>query len=278
MSYIIGSFYKNNTSEKLSISFASKVIESPHLSISFDEKSVKFYKNEAGYLNIISGTGLDENLKLLNDNTWHHILSEDKETSDLNGHFVVISENQDGLTIINDQLGLREVFFYETDNEIIFSTRLDWMIRLIKSPQLNLRYLNSYWSFETPLNFETFCNGVKLLGPGGKAKITQKGLTIENKAWCPKKLKAGITDVIDLISQTLDSIIHEKGKINLALSGGIDSRTILALLLDYDKNLWETHTFGHKAYFDVKIANSIAQKLKFNHKNHFHKPDVSMIC
>jgi hypothetical protein len=275
VSYIIGSYSSNGVWNKTKITFAPVVLETEKILLAFEEQSViKFYDDD-GNLNIITGTGLDNNLKLLTENDWKNILQNETDHLDLNGHYLVIKVGSDEVTFYNDQLGLREVYFYENNGNLLFSTRLDWIIKLIEAPELDYNFLCSFWSFENPLTERTFCQGIKLLGPGGKARITKKGLSVANKSWLPEKLDVNRADVINLISQTIDSILQTDRITNLGLSGGIDSRTILALLLDYDKKLWRTTTFGQKNYADVRIANSMAKILKFHHTNHSCKPFFS---
>lgn len=199
---------------------------------------------------------------------WQNFITSNKNFSELNGHFLLINEIEDGLQILNDQLGLKELFFYENDLEIIFSSRLDWILRFIDQPEINLKFLNSLWNFENPLIYETLLKEVKILGPGGKARITNKGLDISYIPWVPKKVKSDIDHVTDLISTIINSIIVQKGKVNLGLSGGIDSRTLLSLLLQYEKKLWQSHTFGQNTNLDVKIANAMSKFLKFSHVHH----------
>ena len=49
--------------------------------------------------------------------------------------------------------------------------------------------------------------------------------------------------------------------ISLALSGGIDSRTLLAFLLQHKRNDFEVHTWGDENNFDVQIAKRIANNI-----------------
>jgi hypothetical protein len=272
LSYIIGSYSKKANSKKLQIPFAQIVIDTSKVTLAFENQLIVNFYDKNGNFNIISGTGLDEDLSPLAENDWKRLLENKTDLSRLNGHFVLIQVTSNEIKLYNDQLGLREVYFYETNDNIIFSTRLDWLVKLIKSPELDQNYLCSYWSFENPLTQHTLCKGVKLLGSAGKANIDARGLFIENTAWSPQKLKIKIDDVFDLVSQNINSLISNKGKLNLGLSGGLDSRTLLSILLNYDRKFWETHTFGQKTYYDVKIANLIARKLKIKHVHHSYKP------
>jgi hypothetical protein len=269
LSWILGGISKKENLKKIKLPFSPTIaLEKKKIAIFCEGQSLLNFEDQNGFINIVSGTGLDEELNLLNEYDWKNIINKKKDLSNLNGHFLLITENQAGLEFFNDQLGLRKLFFYETDDDVFFSTRLDWIVSFISSPKFNFKYLCSLWSFENPLVYQTLIENVKILGPGGYAKITNNKLLITNNPWLPTKKNANLNQVGFLVSKLLNTLILQKGKINLGLSGGIDSRSILALLLKQEKGNWETHTFGQKSIFDVKIANSIARTYKFNHVNH----------
>ena len=273
MSWILGGFSKKGDFNKIRIPFSPGIKHEKRNQVIYGAgQSLISFTSTNNFFHIISGSGLSEDLKLLDMHDWEHIVNSDEDLSNLNGHFVVINEVQDGFQIINDQLGLRELFFYDNGIEVFFSTRLDWIVNLIEFPTINPNFLSSLWSFENPLIYETLFDDVILLGPGGKARISKNGIEISNNPWRLKKKKSCITNVVDSISKIIDSIISKNGKVNLGFSGGLDSRSLVSLLLNYDKKFWESHTFGQKSNFDVKIANSIANSFKFNHFHHDIKP------
>ena len=269
MSWIFGGFSKNGKLDKIKIPFTPDIkYEKKDRVIYGTGESLIFFTSANNSFHLIAGSGLSEDLELLETSDWKHIVNSGRNISNLNGHFMVISETSDGFQIINDQLGLRELFLYDNGNEVFFSSRLNWIINLIEFPTINHNFLNSLWNFENPLIYETLVDDVMLLGPGGKAKISKNGIEISNNAWQPEKKKSSIANVIESVSKIIDSIISKKGKVNLGLSGGMDSRSLVSLLLTYDKKFWETYTFGQKNNFDVKIANSIAKSFNFNHIHH----------
>lgn len=273
MSLIFGCYSKNGSLQKLPVPFSPEIkYEKKELAIYAGGQSIISFNSKNNLFNIISGTALSANLKLLDRSDWEEIVDKDENLSKLNGHFLAIIETEDGLQIVNDQLGLRELFFYENKTKIFFSTRLDWLIKQMEFPSLNTNFINSLWSFENPLIYETMFENILLLGPGGKAKISSKGIDVSNNPWLPHKKEANIEYIVESVSQIIDSIISQKGKVNLGMSGGMDSRSLLSLLLSQDNKNWESHTFGQKSNFDVKIANHIAKYFKFNHVHHDVEP------
>lgn len=63
---------------------------------------------------------------------------------------------------------------------------------------------------------------------------------------------------------TVFPIFNHKN-VNLALSGRIDSRTLLSFLLNEDKNKWQTITWGKSELPDTIIASKLAKFYKFKH-------------
>ncbi len=270
MSWIIGGLSKTDKLEKIKkIPFLPTIQhEQKNLSVYGAGKSLISFTASDQKLYIICGSGINEKYELMNENNWKEHFRLKKTSSKLNGHYLIIKIYKNEIEIINDQLGLRELFFYDNGKEIYFSSRLDWIIEFIDSIKLNYNYLCSLWNLENPIIYESLIENVKILGPGGNAKISKDGLNIINQPWFPEMRDYSLEDVIHIISKIINSLIDKGKNLCLGLSGGIDSRTILSLLSGYDLNLWSTHTFGQKTNFDVKIANAISKVKKFKHHHY----------
>jgi len=83
-------------------------------------------------------------------------------------------------------------------------------------------------------------------------------------------------ELIDLGIKKLNSVFNNISDNThiIPLSGGLDSRAILAVLLDKGlKNYIETVTFGTPGTWDYEIGNLVAKKSKVNH----HKFDLTKI-
>jgi hypothetical protein len=271
MASIIGGFSKNNALsplEKIPFSPTFSLEQKRFCIYATGNSSYHFAVNDKETA-IVCGSGI-ENSSLMTTQDWQKYIQEGSH-SKLNGHYLIIRTQENKMTIENDQLGLREMYFIETENAVYFSTRLDWIMNFRQNNDFNFKYLCSLWNFENPLLFETLVDNVSLLGAGGIAIISDKGLSISNQSWIPQINKTSIEEVIHSLQKLIASII-EKKKISLGFSGGIDSRTILALLLNYPFDSWETHTFGQKSNFDITIANAIAKKYNFTHFHHDIEP------
>lgn len=74
-----------------------------------------------------------------------------------------------------------------------------------------------------------------------------------------------IEELINLFKEVISSSCENK-KIRIPLSGGFDSRFLLAICLDlFPKDKIELYTFGSKDTFDFQIPTTISKKLKLTH-------------
>lgn len=221
---------------------------------------------------IVLGIGIvnkNNRFSFMGQNEWYNILKdEDADLNSLNGHFVTILINNNKIIIRNDQLGLRNLYYLETDNFIGISTRLNWLTKVVDNSEINLKSYSSFWNLMYCLSYKTFVKGVNKLGPGGRIIINEnKKINATFRHWHPD-LAANISgyDTINMLKDLTLFPIDNNKKINLALSGGIDSRTLLSFLLSKDKSKWKTTTWGKEELPDAIIAKELANHYNFQHE------------
>jgi len=92
-----------------------------------------------------------------------------------------------------------------------------------------------------------------------------KSSSIINPVIHEYKRSYDIEELINLFKDVISSSCENK-KIRIPLSGGFDSRFLLAICLDsFPKDKIELYTFGSKDTFDFQIPTTISKKLKLNH-------------
>ena len=105
MSWILGGFSKKGDFNKIRIPFSPGIKHEKRNQVIYGAgQSLISFTSTNNFFHIISGSGLSEDLKLLDMHDWEHIVNSDEDLSNLNGHFVVINEVQDGFQIINDSI------------------------------------------------------------------------------------------------------------------------------------------------------------------------------
>jgi hypothetical protein len=264
--------YKNIHPEALCI------ISTPKLYIAFGgiPETCIVQKNsvESGWA--VVGLGIqrtDEKVQFISREAWSILLSQEHfNCRKLDGHFIALRWNDDKIEIFSDQLGLRTMYFSKYQDGICFSTRLDWVAKTTKKDELDLETIAERWLLFNQLSFKSCVQGVERLGPAGEAVFID-GVVRKNtfQEWLPEPQKSSIEHAISLLDHLTNISVESKLPISLSLSGGIDSRTILALILKNDKNLFAAHTFGEQNDPDVQIAKHLVRDLDVKH-SYFQEP------
>lgn len=220
---------------------------------------------------ITLGLGItNENNKFsfMGQNDWYNKLKDENiNLSSLNGHFVTLLIKNNKVTIRNDQLGLRDLYYFETDDFIGLSSRLDWLTKINNNSEINLESYSSFWNLINCFSDKSFVKGIEKLNPGGKLVIDENNkIKKSSKQWHPD-LAANLSgyNIITMLKDLTLFPLENNYKINLALSGGIDSRTLLSLLLTKNKSKWKTITWGKQELPDAIISKTLAKYYGFRH-------------
>ncbi len=286
MSWIFGIFRKNDTiplPEKENYPYFNKdkfVVETKEYYFScglgHNNSFFKYDKDkDAGWM--VCGTGISYNggsFHLMGFQEWEKFLRErNNDVNDLNGHFTIVEWSKGKLRFRNDQLGMRDMYFAETENYLAFSTRLDWLIPYTKEPEIDFEIFSSSWLCVNPLTYECFIKNVERLGPGGSARFEDNNFTKTHQPWLPEYApKLPDINYFDAISDLTTLGIKLNRKLLLGLSGGLDSRILLSILLQSKKDSWSTYSYGDSNFPDAIIAKRLSEKLGFSHST------ISNLC
>jgi len=226
-------------------------------------------KKNSGWM--VCGTGISfekDTFRLMDFHDWEAFLSKkNNNIRDLNGHFIIVEWERGEVRIRNDQLGMRDMYFAENDNYFSFSTRLDWLIPFANNPEIDFKVYGSIWLYINSFCYNCFVRNIERLGQGGKAKIINNKLYISTSPWLPQYAKAiDKKDARDLIYRFCTIGIKQQKDLILGLSGGLDSRVLLSILLKFNYEKWMAYTYGDNEFPDAIIANKTANKLGFSHK------------
>ncbi|MFB0509898.1 MAG: hypothetical protein ACETVX_05330 [bacterium] len=222
------------------------------------------FSESSGWLVVGSGIKKEAGqFRILSSVDWQSILTSDEvRLHELDGHFVVIKWQANQIKFFTDQLGLRTIYLAKTDNGIVFSTRVDWLARLLNNSQIDFEAFGAHWLTFNQISYDSMIKGIKRLGPNGFAVCNPTSLQVESKPWKPIAVSSDKSP--EELEQYLMAFIQPKIEENytrsLALSGGLDSRVILALLMSESKKSFSLHTFSHRSDPDVIIAQRIAQE------------------
>jgi len=208
----------------------------------------------------VTGIGLErseQNCRLLNGADWQQILSAaSPPLKKLDGHFVAVRWKSETVECFTDQLGLRTLFLTALDGGTVFSTRLDWMAKLRRQNEVDFAACGSSWLTFNQIGYEAFLKNIRRLGPNGVVSLSPASVQFHHAPWTPDSVHDG-QDFVEILEAFLNPLTSE-GVISLGLSGGLDSRTLLALLASQKRAKFSLHVFGIPDDPDARLSRAIA--------------------
>ncbi|MCK5059331.1 MAG: hypothetical protein KAT34_21965 [Candidatus Aminicenantes bacterium] len=196
----------------------------------------------------------------------------------IKGNFVVIIIKGDEFYIFNDRIGIRKFFYFIKGGSFIFSNHFKLLPGKIDR-KIDCESLAIYSLMNHFIDGMTFLKDVFYSKPASKISFNGR-ITFDSYWNCEELLKRKIEEIsyehfsekfIGIIKSYIDYL--NPGKISLTLTGGLDSRTILAALLHLGVKPG-TFTYGNPFSEDVITAKKVAQACGLDHKNYYVKPSV----
>lgn len=199
--------------------------------------------------------------------------------SEADGSYAIIKNTEDGISFFSDQFGSRTLWYYFDDTKIIVSTSQRAVVALKGSFNFNEETLAWYLSSGSQGPFISWDQDIKQVLPNLEYKLNIIDWCLDSKQKpgmdLPPSGSTKMSDYLNLyqnqVSKSLDQIIHEypKDQVLMPLSGGLDSRLLLALSnnadIDDELMLVNWGVPKQKGVFDDKVA---AQRVaRFYKKN-----------
>lgn len=186
--------------------------------------------------------------------------------------FVIFNRKLKQITLIGDHRAQLPVYYGILDNNFVFSTDLSTFTTLKTVPEFNIEWLYEYMFFNFPIDRTTFLKDVNRLRPMtvltfGLASKTIKELKYGEYFKKAKNILTGKEALNKCIKAFKERIpkYYCKDKDNLvAISGGFDSRTLLALAPEKAKI--ETYTYGVEGSTDLETVSTFINKIDIDHK------------
>ncbi len=210
------------------------------------------------------------------------ILSRFSELGDscavgLNGifHFIVFNRASGELKIFNDKFGLQPVYFSKLPAGVVFGAEVKALLadtRIDKKPDYHS--FGDFLHYGQILGDKTLFENIKLLKPASVLTIDlDSGKTSQKKYWHLDTLfaldgqydfNASPDQTVNLLVNSIRKNAGNKNLLGLSLSGGLDSRGILAGLHGHTRGL-NTYTLGLTGCADQKLAARMAEEAKTEH-------------
>jgi len=238
-------------------------------------------KNPEGNCFIIFHGELYNNTGTLNDP--EYVLSEyiqkgDSCAAELNGifHFIIYDKSTEQIKLFSDKFGLQPLYYSILPDGIVFGAEVKALLedsRIVKTP--DHRSFADFFHYGQVLGQKTLFKDVKLLAPGSLLTFNLRELKDFTKQYWHLdnlfvkngnyNLTASVDDTVSLLIQSIKSNSTNREILGLSLSGGLDSRGILAGLGMDAENI-RTYTLGLPGCADEILAEKMALAAKTDHE------------
>jgi asparagine synthase (glutamine-hydrolysing) len=200
-----------------------------------------------------------------------HLYEEEPSfLASLNGRFqgLLLDRNRGTATLFNDRYGMHRVYYHEAKEGFYFAPEAKAILAV--RPELrrpNARSFGEFVSFGSVLENRTLFENLNVL-PSGSAwvfrngALQQKSSYFQKKDWedqAPLDPESYYRQVLDVYTRTLPRYFKGREGIGMSLTGGLDTRVVLAWRKAAPGEL-PCYTYGgnYRDCQDVQIARRVA--------------------
>jgi asparagine synthase (glutamine-hydrolysing) len=194
----------------------------------------------------------------------------------LNGWFsgLLIDLKKSKVILFNDRYGMQRVYFHETIDTLLFSSEAKSLLKIKPElRQLDMNGLGELIRCNCVLENRTIFPKISLL-PGGSLWTWEKGKKVtktfyfkasEWETLPPLEDKVFVPRLSETVKKVIPRYFREKGRVGMSLTGGLDSRMIMACLNPLPEEL-PCYTFGGmRDMLDITIARKVAEVCHQSH-------------
>lgn len=190
----------------------------------------------------------------------------DKFCNYIKGIFTVAIIDDETIELYNDHLGLSSFFFWREKQKFCISNNYTYVALISNKTVLNHKLLAVKALINREFKDETIISDIKCSEPATRLKISNSEIIL-SKYWSPDNLINSKIDIVDIDYFTnlfcTNIYNHQKylnpNKSSITLTGGKDSRTALAVLLNQGIKPFG-FTYGNPETIDCVYATLLAKK------------------
>lgn len=199
------------------------------------------------------------------------------ELRNLNGKFVICIYNRlrKETIIINDRYGFQQLFYCINDGKYTFCNDPNILLDYIENVQENDESIKQMLTYGYILGEETLIKNIKKIKPASIIVLKDDGVKQE-QYWNWNKIKRNQSisyeEAVEksgiLWLKSVKKMLSKHTKYILPLSGGLDSRAILAAIdyLGLHKKIKKAFTMGDIHCRDVLISEEICNRANIEHE------------
>ena len=194
----------------------------------------------------------------------------------LKGSFcaAIFDQASGALLLVTDRLGSYPLYWFRTNDRLVFASELRAALKDHPSPALNPAAVADYLKFAFPLGDKTFAAGVDMVPAGSTLayQASTHAVSIEPYAALAELFEpsgANERDYAESIktafAASMDRATAGSHRYGLSLSGGLDTRVMLSAL-DRLRCPLSTFTLGGRGCADEVIADELSRMANTNHR------------
>jgi asparagine synthase (glutamine-hydrolysing) len=194
----------------------------------------------------------------------------------LNGLFsgLLIDKRRNRTFLFNDRYGVERIYFCETKDATYFASEAKALLRIL--PELRTfdeRGVAQFLAFGCTLEWRTLFRGVQLL-PGGSVWSFESGKCQKRKYFSPEtweaqpvlSIESFESEFQDSFKRILPRYFESESKIGISLTGGLDTRMIMACLPHTEsKPVCYTFSGENSQTLDGLLAARVAKACGLEH-------------
>ncbi len=187
---------------------------------------------------------------------------------------VVLDEDNARVVLVSDEIGSYPVYWFTDDEGLAFASELHALLAAHPAPMLDLDTVATMASVGFPFGEGTLAAGVRLMAPAsavtwdwrtGQAttsRYTDLGARFRQDS-LPRPEYERL--LVERFSEAMDHAVDGGDGFGLSLSGGLDTRVLLAAL-DRRHIPLATFTIGGKGCADEAIAKTLSRMVASDHR------------
>ena len=192
------------------------------------------------------------------------------ELKNFNGSFAaaIYDGTEEKLTLVNDRYGLIKLFYYRDEDRFCFAPKIKPLLKLGAEKSLRKDAIIDFFLFGYLLGDKTFFEQIHQLPQASILEFSKNCINLTkywdyeyDEEYDARPQEELIDELGALWQRAVERRVKKDETIIIPLSGGLDSRAILAAALRCtSKDNILTFTFGEPRSFDFEIGRMVAEK------------------
>jgi len=204
------------------------------------------------------------------DNRLENVLSK------IDGCFTAILYDKNELKLISDRYGMKSLYLWNDGYHFAWVSELKALLALeCFNPEINTQAIECFMDLGYFIGNMTWFNNVKLINAASiiTYSLRERKIIEEKRYWKWSKIKPidiSFNKAVVILGNLLQNAVKKRVKkgenLGISLSGGLDSRMILAAINQIDDLSVKCFTFGKRGCLDIEIAKKVSSINKNYHK------------